>query len=65
MHQMQICECLVNALILPLSVSDDKLMEKIRREVSRWEAIIRDGMLNIHNPEATHGELFSFINTLI
>ncbi|XP_048029620.1 uncharacterized protein LOC125257189 isoform X3 [Megalobrama amblycephala] len=33
---------------------DDKLTEKIRREVRRWEAIIMDGMLNIQNPEASY-----------
>uniref|UniRef100_A0A9J7ZG72 AIG1-type G domain-containing protein n=1 Tax=Cyprinus carpio carpio TaxID=630221 RepID=A0A9J7ZG72_CYPCA len=36
--------------------ADEKLMEKIRREVSRWEAILTNGMLNIQNPEASRGE---------
>lgn len=43
---------------LPLLVSDnDKLKEKIRREVRRWDVIILDGMLNVLNPEASYGEL--------
>ncbi|XP_042622879.1 uncharacterized protein LOC122146656 isoform X1 [Cyprinus carpio] len=40
--------------------ADEKLIEKIRREVSRWEAILTNGMLNIQNPEASRGELFNF-----
>ncbi|XP_039529217.1 GTPase IMAP family member 8 isoform X1 [Pimephales promelas] len=36
--------------------NDDELKEKMRREVSRWEAIIMDGMVNILNPEASYGE---------
>ncbi|KTF73387.1 hypothetical protein cypCar_00047954 [Cyprinus carpio] len=33
--------------------ADEKLMEKVRREGSRWEAILMDGILNIQNPEAS------------
>ncbi|XP_067287722.1 GTPase IMAP family member 8-like isoform X2 [Pseudorasbora parva] len=37
----------------PSFSADEKLMELIRREGSRWEAIIMDGLLNIlQNPEA-------------
>ncbi|XP_067287619.1 GTPase IMAP family member 4-like [Pseudorasbora parva] len=45
----------VDSIDMPPNMSDDKLMEKIRREVRRWEAIIMDGMLNIQNSEASYG----------
>ncbi|XP_048029618.1 uncharacterized protein LOC125257189 isoform X2 [Megalobrama amblycephala] len=44
---------------------DDKLTEKIRREVRRWEAIIMDGMLNIQNPEASYGEMIQSTNAMV
>ncbi|XP_042622856.1 immune-associated nucleotide-binding protein 8-like [Cyprinus carpio] len=39
--------------------ADEKLMEKVRREGSRWEAILMDGILNIQNPEASCDENMS------
>ncbi|XP_077060404.1 GTPase IMAP family member 8-like [Siphateles boraxobius] len=44
---------------------NDQLKEKIRREVRRWEAIIMDGMLNVLNPEASHGEMIQSTNALV
>ncbi len=35
-------------------------MEKIRREGGRWEAILMDAFMDIHNPEASLGE-FRFL----
>ncbi len=47
--------------LFPLSVSaDEKLMEKIRREGSRWEVILKDALLNIQK-EPSPGELFNFL----
>ncbi len=47
--------------LFPLSVSaDEKLMEKIRREGGRWEVILMDTFMDIHNPEASLGE-FRFL----
>ncbi|XP_048028029.1 GTPase IMAP family member 8-like isoform X2 [Megalobrama amblycephala] len=39
--------------------ADEKIMEKIRREGSRWEAIIMDSVLNIQNPEASYENLLA------
>jgi len=40
-----------------VSDDDDELKEKIRRELTRWEAIIMDRMMSFLNPEASYGEL--------
>ncbi|XDV51173.1 hypothetical protein PO909_020099, partial [Leuciscus waleckii] len=50
----------------PPDVSDDdKLKEKIRREVRRLEAILMDGMLNVLNPEASYGELLAAFSPMM
>ncbi|KAK7127374.1 hypothetical protein R3I93_020075 [Phoxinus phoxinus] len=43
----------------------DKLKEKIRREITRWDAIILDGMLNILNPEASYGEMIQSTDAMV
>ncbi|XP_059385918.1 GTPase IMAP family member 8-like [Carassius carassius] len=39
--------------------ADEKLMEKIKREGRRWEAILMDGILNIQNPKSSCDENMS------
>ncbi|XP_052465045.1 GTPase IMAP family member 8-like [Carassius gibelio] len=39
--------------------ADEKLMEKVKREGSRWEAILMDGILNIQNPKRSCDENMS------